>query len=190
MDLHLIPGAVASAEERAAVDAVLGPPASGWEGGERRSGREAQAARGGMEAARRRDLLLPALHAIQGRVGWISEGSLNYICQRLSVPPAEAYGVAVFYAMLSLEPRPKTVVHVCDDIACRIGGALDLCRDLEKKLGPAGEAKKGAPAMWIKSPCLGQCERAPAVLVQAAGEGWGDWTLGSPATASRVMTAL
>ena len=189
MDLHLIPGATPTAEERAAVDAALGPPESGWDGGTRRSGREAQVARGGMDAARRRDLLLPALHAIQGRVGWISEGSLNYVCQRLSVPPAEAYGVAAFYAMFSLEPRPKTVVHVCDDIACRVSGALDLCREMEKRLGPPGEAKKGASATWLRSPCLGQCERAPAVMFQSAGEGRGDWSL-APATAADVTAGI
>jgi NADH-quinone oxidoreductase subunit F len=189
VDLHLIPGAIATAEERAAVDATLGPPASGWEGGARRSGPEAQTARGGMEAARRRDLLLPALQAVQGRVGWISEGSLNYVCQRLSVPPAEAYGVAAFYAMLSLEPRPKTVVHVCDDVACRPNGALDLCREMEKRLGPPGAATAGARGTWLRSPCLGQCERAPAVLFQAAGEGRGDWSL-APATSEGVIAGL
>ncbi|HEV8702389.1 MAG TPA: NAD(P)H-dependent oxidoreductase subunit E [Candidatus Polarisedimenticolia bacterium] len=189
MDLHLIPGAVPTPEERLAVDAVLGPPRSGWDGGPRRAGADGQVAHGGLEAARRRDLLLPALHGVQGRIGFITEGSLNYICRRLTVPPAEAYGVATFYAMLALEPRPKTVVHVCDDIACRISGALDLCRDLEKKLGPAGEAKKGAPAMWLKSPCLGQCERAPAVMFQAAGEGRGDWSL-APAALATVMTGI
>ena len=44
----------------------------------------------------------PVLHALQGRIGWISEGGLNYACERLSVPPAEAYGVATFYAMFSV----------------------------------------------------------------------------------------
>jgi NADH-quinone oxidoreductase subunit F len=190
MDLHLIPGAVPTDEEREAVDALLGPPLSGWEGGTRRSGPEAQTARGGShEAAERRQLLLPALHAVQGRIGWISEGSLNYVCQRLSVPPAEAYGVAAFYHMLSLAPRPKTVLHVCDDIACRVNGALDLCRDMEKRLGPPGHAAEGARATWLKSPCLGQCERAPAVMFQAAGEGCSDWSL-APATAKTVMAAL
>ena len=43
-------------------------------------------------AARRCDLLLPALHAVQDRIGWISRGALNYICRRLAVPPAEAVG--------------------------------------------------------------------------------------------------
>jgi len=189
VDLHLIPGAVPTAEERAAVDAALGPPTSGWEGGARRSGPEAQVAHGGHEAEKRRHLLLPALHAVQGRIGWISEGSLNYVCQRLSVPPAEAYGVAAFYAMLSLEPRPRTVVHVCDDIACRVEGALDLCREMEKRLGPPGAAAAKARATWLRSPCLGQCERAPAVMFQAAGEGRGDWSL-APATAEAVMAGI
>ncbi len=35
----------------------------------------------------RRDLLLPALHALQDRVGWISRGGLDYVCRRLSVAP-------------------------------------------------------------------------------------------------------
>ena len=172
------------------MDAALGPPESGWEGGARRSGPEAQVAGSGLaDADERRHLLLPALHAIQGRIGWISEGSLNYICQRLMVPPAEAYGVAAFYAMLSLEPRPKTVVHVCDDIACRASGALDLCREMEKRLGPPGKARPDARATWLKSPCLGQCERAPAVMFQAAGKGRGDWTL-APATSKAVMAGI
>src|SRR5439155_410779 len=64
--------------------------------------------------ADRHHLLLPALHAAQSRIGWISEGALNYICATLDVPPAEAYGVASFYALFSTTPRPPRVVHVCD----------------------------------------------------------------------------
>ena len=51
-------------------------------------------ARGGHAARAQRHLLLPALHAVQARVGWISPGALDYVCRRLDVPPAEAYGVA------------------------------------------------------------------------------------------------
>lgn len=149
-------------DERAAVDAVVGPPESGWHGAERQIDLEGHVGYGGRAAREQRHLLLPALHALQGRVGWITEGGLNYVCRRLSVPPAEAYGVASFYAMFSLEPRPKTVVHVCDDIACRVNGAGDVVARFEKALGPAGER-------WVKSPCLGTCERAPAALVQQAG---------------------
>ena len=57
--------------------------------------------------------------ALQARVGWISETGLEYVCVRLDVPPADAWGVATFYALLSTTPRPRRVLHVCDDIACR-----------------------------------------------------------------------
>ncbi|MEX1047861.1 MAG: NAD(P)H-dependent oxidoreductase subunit E [Actinomycetota bacterium] len=188
MDLHLSED-VATPEERAAVDDLLGPPDTGWEGGERRSELEGHYARGGEDARERRHLLLPALHAVQGRIGWISPGALNYVCQRLTVPPAEAYGVASFYAMFSTEPRPALVVHVCDDIACKTAGADELCADLEASVGAPGSAAAGGTATWMRSPCLGLCEKAPAVLVQEAGEETNDRSV-APATADGVKALL
>jgi NADH-quinone oxidoreductase subunit F len=177
VDLHLIPGAEPSAEERAAVDSVAGPPPSGWEGGVRRPETEGHLAFGGHAARERRHLLLPVLWAVQSRVGWISEGALNYLCQRLSVAPADAYGVATFYAMLSVEPQPKTIVHVCDDLACRLAGGPELLESLKKTL-PADSVRP--------SPCLGLCERSPAVLFQRAGEGARDEAV-APANLSSVI---
>jgi NADH-quinone oxidoreductase subunit F len=168
MDLHVI-GPLASPAERAAVDAVLGPPTSGWAGGRRDSATEGHAARGGHAARSRRSELLPALHAVQGRVGWISQPALNYICKRLAVAPAEAYGVATFYALFSTTPRPPVVAHVCDDICCRLAGAETLCGDLERTLGPAGGPVRDGSATWLRSPCLGLCDRAPAAMLTVAG---------------------
>ena len=98
---------------------VLGRRSPGWVGGARRPGIEGHAARGGHALRSQRTLLLPALHAVQDRIGWISQPALNYISRRLTVPPAEAYGVATFYALYATTPRPPVVAHVCDDIACR-----------------------------------------------------------------------
>jgi NADH-quinone oxidoreductase subunit F len=160
MDLHVI-GPLASQAERAAVDAVLGPPSSRWHGGGRNPQTEGHVARGGHEARDRRDLLLPVLHSIQARVGWISQPALNYVCRRLTVPPAEAYGVATFYALLSTTPRQPVVAHVCDDIACRLAGAEEVTAALERTTLPEG-------TQWLRSPCLGLCERAPAALFTVA----------------------
>ena len=84
MDLHLTKDQPTSAE-KAAVDGVLGPPESGWDGGHRRAEVDGRSA---FITAKRRDLLLPVLHAIQSRVGWISPGALNYVALRMnrSVP--------------------------------------------------------------------------------------------------------
>ncbi|MFI5254250.1 MAG: NAD(P)H-dependent oxidoreductase subunit E [Candidatus Limnocylindrales bacterium] len=172
MDLHVV-APLASPVERAAVDAVLvdrvGPPTS-WHGGPRATSTEGHVARGGHDARAHRDLLLPTLLALQDHVGYISQPALGYVCRRLSIPPAEAYGVATFYSLLATTPRPPAVAHVCEDLACRLAGSEGLCASLERSLGPAGEPAIGGRATWLRSPCLGQCERAPAALFTIAGE--------------------
>jgi NADH-quinone oxidoreductase subunit F len=136
----------------------------------------------------RRQYLLPVLHAIQGRVGWVSLGALNYACRALEVPPAEAFGVADFYAMFQTRPHPPVTVHVCDDIGCRFRGGDILCAEMEQAIGPAGTSPDGR-VTWHHSPCLGMCERAPAALVIAAGDPPRDQAL-APATGAEVVFAL
>lgn len=174
MDLRLME-AVPTVIERDAIDAVLGPlPDRG----------DDRVGPGGRNVRALRHLLLPALHAAQGTVGWISQGALNHICGRLGVPPAEAYGVATFYAMFSLVPQAPRVAHICDDIVCAMVGGDDIARQLTTTLGPAGS---GEAITWLRSPCLGLCERAPAVMFQLSGDE--DFSL-APATAGQVRAAL
>ena len=125
-------GGPATAQEIAAVDGLLGPAEPA----------QHHVAYGGHIARTRRHLLLPVLHAIQDHVGWVSRGALEYACRRLSIPPAEAYGVVSFYARFALQPGAGKTVHVCDDIVCQLAGA---------------RAEHGVN-------CLGLCDRAPATL--------------------------
>jgi len=166
MDLHLVPGAVATPDERAAVDAAIGslPP---W-------------------SAERRSLLLPALHALQRASGQISPGGLNHVCAQLDVAPAEAYAVASFYHLFTFEPQPSAVIHACDDIACRINGGRELCEKIEAALGPEGHPAPGSRTGWRRSPCLGLCDRAPAVLVQRSRTAASDDSL-APATLGAAL---
>ena len=136
-DLRLL-NAEPSDAERIAIDAVLGAGADA-------NGRTAR------DDRTKRHLLLPALRAAQRRVGWVSEGALGYASRRLAVPPAEAYGVATFYALIALEERPADVTHICTDLSCMLKGAT-------------------VPHGALPSPCLGLCERAPAAYRTIAGE--------------------
>jgi NADH-quinone oxidoreductase subunit F len=183
LDLHLT-SAQATPEERAAVDSELGKPGSSWQGGQRLAADTRLASNDDSRGKRHR--LLPALHAIQNHIGWISAGALNYVAQRLDVAPAEVHGVASFYGMFSLEPRPKIVAHVCDDIACIARGSDKLCAELERKFGPAGSACSNGRAIWLRSQCLGLCERAPATLITSAGEKSAERVL-APAEAEAVQ---
>ena len=160
MDLRLL-DAEPTAAERDAVDAFLGPSLAAWDGTD--ASDNGHAAHGGHAVRSQRHMLLPTLHALNERAGWISPGGLNYVAKRLTVPPADVYGVATFYALFSVDQRPPRVVHVCDDIACRCAGSEELIA----QLGPEGVAENGAT--WLRSPCLGQCDRAPAALLTEAG---------------------
>ena len=180
MDLHFTADE-ATAEEAAAVDGCLArlcPAAS------------ATPATPAMSAHGRRQYLLPVLHAVQGRVGWISPGALNHACRRLEVAPAEAFGVADFYALFQTRPHPPVAIHVCDDIGCSFlhgDNAELLCGELERRLGPPGASPDGV-VTWHRSPCLGLCERAPAALVLAAGDPPREQAV-APATAEDLLAA-
>lgn len=188
MDLHLT-AAKASAEEQAAVDAVLKKLESEPGGASPLIETDGHAASNGLPSHLKRHLLLPVLHAIQEHIGWISPGAINYASLRLGVPPAEAYGVASFYEMFSLTPRPSVVAHVCDDIACITRGVGQLCAELERKLGPAGKPCTGRKAIWLRSSCLGLCERAPAALITAAGKTPQERVL-APASAEGIASTV
>jgi NADH-quinone oxidoreductase subunit F len=183
MDLKPI-AAEPTPEERAAIDALLGDPEPNTE------------TRPLREAERIRDRLLPALHALARAVGWVSPGGLGYACRRLSVPPAEGYGVATFYSLFALDPRPPVVVHVCDDVVCQTRGAAQITEALETSefaewpshggTNPSG----GEPRpVWSKSPCLGLCERAPAALFTKAGAAPHEALVGH-ATSATLLEAL
>jgi NADH-quinone oxidoreductase subunit F len=200
MDLRLLDDPPTD-EERAAIDGAIGP-ADGLD--------ESRITHGLREVESKRHLLLPTLHAAQGRMGFISRGALAYIAERLHVPPAEAFGVASFYALFSLTPRAPAVAHVCDDIACRAKGAESLCASLGARLGPEAGATfvaarrdalssgatsshatppHAAATTWMRSPCLGLCEEAPAALVVRAGRQPDEQSFGN-ATVETITRAL
>ena len=139
-------------DERDAVDALLGDPTSSWQGGERMVADRHMARGAGTRVQRHQ--LLPSLHAVNDRVGWISPGAVNYLATRLDIAPAEVYGVATFYGLFSTTERVGPQLHVCVDLACQIAGVT-----------PADVHATGGH----ESPCLGLCERAPARMLVTPG---------------------
>lgn len=152
---------VASDIERGAVDSVLESGIGAAFGPTLIIESERLVRGGSTRRNERRHLLLPVLHALQNQVGWISPGGLNYACEQLQVPPAQAYGVATFYEMFRVDDpgHDQDVVHVCVDAACQIAGSAERIVQL-----------KAAGTPVHASPCLGQCERPVAEFVQGRGK--------------------
>ena len=141
----------ATAGELSAIQSVLGV------------GSEQSSPRLRRRGVSRRTLLLPVLHALRDEVGYISEGAVQEISEQMEVPRADIYGVASFYALLPTEPQPASTVHVCVDMACRFAGGKQLLEEVRSEVD-AGEVAVH------ESPCLGQCENAPAVYIEKTEE--------------------
>lgn len=104
-----------------------------------------------------RSSLLPLLWRVVEKAGWLSPDAIGAVADVLGLPYAEVYGVASFYALFPMAAPEGVSVHVCTDIMCRLAGADGLRQAIEGDL--ARQARIEA------APCLGLCDRAPAVLV-------------------------
>jgi len=116
-------------------------------------------------AERRRDLLIEHLHLIQDRYGHLSDRHLAALAQEMKLALTEVYEVATFYAHFDVvkdgaAPPPPVTVRVCDSLSCEMAGAAKLLQDLPAALGPG--------ARVVRAPCMGLCDKAPAV---SAGHG-------------------
>jgi len=119
-----------------------------------------------------RSALLPALHAAQKIYGWLAEPVVAEVGRALHVPLADLYGVIDFYAMFQRQPAGRIVVRVCNAPVCALAGAdgvaQALCRYLQ--IDPGEVSSDGAVSVE-HVPCLGLCDRAPALLVNETAVG-------------------
>ena len=116
-----------------------------------------------------RTALLPALHAAQRLCGWITEAGAAEVARALRAPLADVYGVIEFYALFHQRPIGRTIVRVCSAPACAVAGADAVCQSLSRQwqIQPGETTSDGAFALE-NAPCLGLCDRAPALLVGEA----------------------
>jgi NADH:ubiquinone oxidoreductase subunit E len=83
-----------------------------------------QAAREAVDALpRRKDQLLPALHAAQHAIGWLPRPAIEHVHRHTRVPVSEVYATATAYSELRLEPPVPGRWHVCTGVACDLAGA-------------------------------------------------------------------
>ena len=82
--------------------------------------------------------LLPILHAIQDRIGWIPPRVIPLIAHELNLSRAEVHGVVTFYHYFR-HARPGThTVHLCQAEACQSMGAEALTAHARQRLVPGG----------------------------------------------------
>lgn len=108
--------------------------------------------------------LLPILHAIQARIGYIPEGAVPIIADMLQQTRADIHGVISFYHHFRTRPAGAHVLEVCRAEACQARGARTLERHVQEKLG-VGYHQTTADNEFTLEPvyCLGNCACGPSI---------------------------
>ena len=111
--------------------------------------------------------LISILQDIETEFGYLREDAINWVSERLDVPPAKFYGIATFYAQFHLKPRGKNVITACCGTACHVKGSERLINSLVKELAiPDGEETSEDLQFTVeKVNCVGACSIAPVIIV-------------------------
>jgi len=114
----------------------------------------------------KRGATIDALLTIQRRRGWISDDTLLEIAQFLEITVEDVDSVATFYNLVFRKPVGRHVAFVCDSISCWIKG----CEQVQEQIKTLYEADLGQTSpdgrlTVLPIACLGQCERAPALMI-------------------------
>jgi NADH-quinone oxidoreductase subunit E len=113
-----------------------------------------------------RSALIPLCHLAQEQDGWLRPEAMAEIGELCGVTAAEVQGTASFYDMLHTEPVGTYVVAVCTNIACLLGGALELLEHAESTLGVrAGGTTPDGVFTLHEAECLADCDQTVCVQV-------------------------
>ncbi len=103
--------------------------------------------------------LIPALNAIQERLGWLAREELEELARDVRRPLYEIEGLISFYPHFRTTPPAKVALHVCHDLSCWLREGDDRLADLRARYGEDAEVE------LVEVSCLGRCDIAPAAAV-------------------------
>jgi NADH-quinone oxidoreductase subunit E len=107
-----------------------------------------------------------ALKTVQRHRGWVSDENIKDIAAVLEMTPEELDGVATFYNLIYRRPVGRHVILMCDSVSCWIMGYDRVRACAKKTLGIApGETTADGRFTLLPVPCLGTCDKAPAMMV-------------------------
>lgn len=110
--------------------------------------------------------LLPILHAIQTRFGYVPKAAVPVIAEALQQTRAEIHGVISFYHHFRTSPPGSHVVQICRAEACQSMGARELEAHAKRQLGvDFGQTTADGEITLEPVYCLGNCACSPSVAI-------------------------
>jgi [NiFe] hydrogenase diaphorase moiety large subunit len=119
-------------------------------------------ARYGNDRHRMLDILLD----VQTTHHCITPASMDQIAAATGPTRIAVEGVASFYSFLSLTPKGRITIRLCDDIVDRFSGLDAVQAAFEAELGiKVGQTSTDGAFSLDLTPCIGLCDQAPAAMI-------------------------
>ncbi len=116
--------------------------------------------------AARPGALMPLLHAIQERLGFVPPAALPQIAEALNISRAEIHGVITFYHDFRTSPPGRHVVKLCRAEACQSMGGEALAQHAQARLGAEFHHTSADGRVTLEPVyCLGDCACSPAMMI-------------------------
>jgi len=123
--------------------------------------------------------LIPLLQEVQKEKGYLSRETMQYLADKMKIPPAEIFGVATFYSMFRLKPQGKHLIRVCKGTACHVSDADGIKKAVMDALKLSEEENTTADMQFtvMEVACLGCCSLSPVIMID--GRTYGKLTPGA-----------
>ena len=109
---------------------------------------------------------LAAMQDMQRQFGYVPREGLGALAEHMRCPLSVVYSMATFYKALSLKPKGKHIIKVCDGAACHVRGSSILVDAIKRELGISpGEVTDDREFSMELVNCLGTCALAPVMVV-------------------------
>jgi NADH-quinone oxidoreductase subunit E len=116
----------------------------------------------------RKAACIEALKVVQQHRRWVSDESLKEVAAYMEMSAEELDSVATFYNLIFRKPVGRHVILLCDSISCWVVGYKEIFEALKQKLNiKYGETTSDDRFTLLPNPCLGCCDRGPALMVDA-----------------------
>ncbi len=121
----------------------------------------------------RKAALLPVLHAVQEKEGFIAAADEQNISEYLGIPVVHVHEVVSFYHLFFSKKMGKCHFAVCQTTACALLGGEDIIEHIKARLGiKHGETTADGKFSLSTVECLGACELAPMMQLNKEYKGF------------------
>ncbi|MCV0425522.1 MAG: NAD(P)H-dependent oxidoreductase subunit E [Roseibium sp.] len=110
--------------------------------------------------------MLDILRDVQDQYRCVAPSTMERIAEATGLTRIEVEGVASFYSFLSLTPKGRTSIRLCDDIVDRYTGLDAVTSAFEEVLDiRVGETSPDGAFSLEYTPCIGMCDQTPAAMI-------------------------